>query len=209
MNVRQDQYGWTHIDWELKGVTANQIDWFWSNMEKGFFLWHPIEHDDFFWKIKPKHGAALGAIHVAPQTWADGTKIYPHIRFDDVADLPEKVKDVIVYDHVVVAVGICLFEKDYNPEGAPIAYRLHQWSASDDGVIGMSSAIPVTDDPLEKDRGLVWAKHAGEEVGYWADFLPELYRLFSVVQSPLANPFNSFKVEGSGETLKYVNAARV
>jgi hypothetical protein len=32
--VTQDELG-THLDWELEGVTAVMIDWFWSNLEKG------------------------------------------------------------------------------------------------------------------------------------------------------------------------------
>ena len=35
MKVRQDEKN-THIDWELNGVTALMLDWFWANMEKGF-----------------------------------------------------------------------------------------------------------------------------------------------------------------------------
>jgi predicted esterase YcpF (UPF0227 family) len=57
---------------------------------------------------------------------------------------------------------------------------------------------------LETERGLVWAKHCAEEVGYWQDFLPELYRLWRVVKNPAANPFFSLKVAGEGKSLKYV-----
>jgi hypothetical protein len=38
--VSCDELG-THIAWELEGVFAHPIDWFWSNMKKGFVLWHP------------------------------------------------------------------------------------------------------------------------------------------------------------------------
>ena len=34
-----------HIDWALDGVPARVIDWFWSNMERDFLLWHPEEHE--------------------------------------------------------------------------------------------------------------------------------------------------------------------
>jgi hypothetical protein len=209
MDPIQDARGWTHIDWELTGVTADQIDWFWSNMEKGFFLWHPSEHNDFEWLVPPRDGAALGAIHIAPQTWADGTHIRPHIRFEDVADLPADVKDVLTYDHVVIAAGIALFDKDYFVGKAPIAYRLHQWEKTDSGVRGRSSAIPLNDDPLEKNRGFVWAKHAGEEVANWEVFLPTLHRLYAPVKGKRANPFNSFRTEGKGAMLRYLDAHRV
>ncbi len=48
---------------------------------------------------------------------------------------------------------------------APSAFRLHQWEKTDLGVRGSSSAIPLNDDPLEKNRGFVLAKHAGETEG--------------------------------------------
>ena len=35
----------THINWEHESVMAREIDWFWSNMEKGFILWHPEQRD--------------------------------------------------------------------------------------------------------------------------------------------------------------------
>ena len=41
--VSHDAMG-THIDWEHVGITAHMIDWFWSNMGKGFILWHPAQH---------------------------------------------------------------------------------------------------------------------------------------------------------------------
>ena len=46
----------THIDWAHENVTARQVDWFWSNMEKGFILWHPSQHEPLEWAVPPKHG---------------------------------------------------------------------------------------------------------------------------------------------------------
>jgi hypothetical protein len=209
MNLRQDDKGWTHIDWELDSVTPRMIDWFWNNMEKGFALWHPIEHKAFYWAIPPQDGRALGAIHVAPQRWSDGTLIEPHIRFEDVATLPQDVADLVVYNHCVIAAGIALFKKDYKPDNSVVAYRVHQWEATDSGVRGQSSAVPMKDEPLEGNRAAVWAKHANEEVNYWGDFLPELYRLFTVVKTPEMNPFSSFKVDREGKNVRYVDQKTV
>lgn len=80
-------------------------------MEKGFALWHPIEHTDFYWHTKPMGNQALGKIQVAPQVWSDSTRIKSHIRWDDVATLPEDIRDIIVYYHAVVAAGISLTEE--------------------------------------------------------------------------------------------------
>jgi len=207
MGVRQDESGWTHIDWELEGVTPRMIDWFWSNMEKGFALWHPIEHTDFYWHSRPTNNRFLGKIHVAPQVWSDGRLFRPHIRFDDVATLPEEVRDIVVYDHVIAAVGISLTGENVRDDDPPIAYRIHQWEANDVGVRGMSSAIPAQPDPMETERGLIWAKHCAEEVGYWQDFLPDLYRLWKAVKNPAVNPFSSLKVVREGKSLRYAEVA--
>lgn len=107
---------------------------------------------------------------------------------------------------MVVVAAIALFEKDFKPDNPIIAYRIHQWEKTDSGVKGLSSAVPVSEDPLEgKERGLVWAEHAAEEVANWEVFLPTLYKLYRVVKDrPEANPFHSLKVERTGKKLRYV-----
>ena len=198
MNVRQDEKN-THIDWELNGVTAHMLDWFWANMEKGFYLWHPIEHHEFYWAVPPEEDNIVGSVHVAPQTWGDGQRIEPHIRIEDLATLRKEILDIIVYDHAVVVGAISLTKKDYKPENPVIAYRVHQYESSDLGVRGMSSCVNET---LEK--GMVWSKHASEEVGYWGDFLPQMYQLYRVIDNPKVCPFMSLKVERTGDTVRYV-----
>ena len=203
MGVKQDARGWTHIDWELEDITPRMLDWWWCNMEKGFALWHPIDHGEFYWHIKPTGNKALGAIQVAPQVWSDGTLIRPHIRWDDVATLQEDIKDIIVYDHVVVAAGISMTGENVRDDDPPVSYRIHQWEGTDFGVRGISSAVPIEPEPPE--RGLVWAKHGAEEIGYFRDFLPGLYKLWSAVKNPKINPYFSFKVVREGTSLRYVS----
>jgi len=200
MAIRQDDRNNTHVDWELDGVTPIMIDWFWANMEKGFFLWHPVEHEEFYWVIKPNDKMVIGTIHVAPQTWSDGTRIEPHIRFEDIAELGEDVTDYIVFEHAIVVGALCLKKEDYKPGLPVIAYRIHQWEKTDAGVRGISTCIGET-----REKGLVWSKHAAEEVAYWEDFLPVLYKLYSVVNNPKVCPFCSLKVERNGKKLKYAD----
>ena len=45
----------THIDWKHEGVMAREIDWFWSNMEKGFILWHRNSTKRSDGAVPPKH----------------------------------------------------------------------------------------------------------------------------------------------------------
>jgi hypothetical protein len=90
--VTQDATG-THLDWRHDGVTARMIDWFWSNMEKGFVLWHPTEHEPLTWVVAPQDGDPVGSVHLAPQTWSDGTFQNLYIRFEEPGDVPGAIAD--------------------------------------------------------------------------------------------------------------------
>lgn len=187
--VTQDDRNNTHLNWELEGVTPNMLDWFWANMDKCFYLWHPTEHEEFYWEIKPEYDKVLGTIHVAPQVWGDGSRIEPHIRFEDVATLSKELTDYIIYDHAIVVGAVCLKKSDYK-EGLPVlSYRIHQWEKTDKGVRGISTCIGET-----KEKGMVWSQHADVEVGNWEDFLPQLYKLYKVIKNTRINPFFSLKV---------------
>ncbi len=191
----------THLDWEHEGLTPKMIDWFWSNMEKGFLLWHPDQHEPLEWAIAPKHGNPVGSIHIAPQTWNDGTRQNLYIRFEDLADVPEWVKDYVIYEHCVIAAGLGLGDEALeNPD--PMGYRIHQWEKTDYGVVGKSTAIG-TRKPENEEDGKVWAAHCGEEIGNWGAFLAPLYDLYKVVENTEYNPYADLSVEGSGAELKY------
>ena len=204
-NVWQDAKNWTHIDWELGDVTSQMIDWFWCNMEKCDYLWHPNQHNDFEWmkgySIKELE-TPIKSIHIAPQTGNDGTPIRPYIRIEAIEDVPEEIRAIIKYDHVVIAGGISILGDDVDPNAPVLAYRVHQWQKTDQGLIGMSSGIEAKAN--EADSGLIWAAHACEEVGNWEVFLPDLFRLYKVITRRDICPYYSFKLEGLGKDAKYV-----
>lgn len=202
MRVEVDGKGWVHLFWELEGVTAKMLDWWWCNMEKGFPLWHPEEHKDFYWLKKPRHGNAIGAIQVAPQRWADGRVIKPHIRWEDVAAHEDLLRELILYDHVLVAAALSLTEEDFREDAAPVGFRIHQWEATEGGVRGISTAIPTEAEPTERLRD-VWAQHCAEEIGNFAVFLPKLYSLWRVVKDPEMNPYFCFRVIKDGKGIRY------
>jgi hypothetical protein len=60
-------------------------------MEKGFVLWHPTGHQPLSWVLAPRDGDPVGSVHLAPQTWSDGTFQNLYIRFEDLAAVPEDV----------------------------------------------------------------------------------------------------------------------
>lgn len=198
--VSHDSLG-THIDWALDGVTARQIDWFWSNMEKGFLLWHPEQHEPLSWPVPPKHGNPLGAIHNAPQTWDDGRRQDLFIRFERFEDVPTAILDAICHEHVIIVSGLG-FDEDamHNPD--PLGYRLHQWSKSDAGVTGKSTAAGARK-PETEAEGKIWAAHAAGEIGNWEIFLPQLYTMYKPVTDTCRNLFTDLSVDGSGREARY------
>lgn len=198
--ITQDAMG-THLDWQHEGVTAHMIDWFWSNMEKGFILWHPEQHEPLTWAVPPRHGNPIGAIHIAPQTWNDGRRQNLYIRFERLEDVAPEIRDYIVYDHAIIVGGLGLGEESLiDPQ--PFGYRLHQWEKTDFGVVGKSSGIGTRKQESHAD-GLVWAAHCGEEIGNWGAFLPQLHALYKVVTNTQRNPFTDLSVDGRGRAAAY------
>lgn len=191
----------THIDWKLEDLTARMLDWFWSNIEKGFMLWHPEQHESLEWAVPPRHGNPIGSIHIAPQTWDDGRRQNLYIRFEVLEDVPAEIRDYIVCEHVVIMAGLGLGEECLaKPE--PFGYRLHQWEKTDYGVVGRSSAFGTRRPENEAD-GRIWAAHAAAEVANWAVFLPPVYRLYKVVTDVRRNPYADLSVEGRGRAARY------
>ncbi len=198
--VSHDALG-THLDWQLEGVTARMIDWFWSNMEKGFILWHPEQHEPLEWAVAPQHGNPIGSIHIAPQTWNDGRRQNLYIRFEKLEDVPAEVRDCIVYEHVVIVAGLGLGEECLvRPD--PMGYRIHQWEKADYGVVGKSSGIGTRRKETVED-GKVWAAHCAQEIGNWEVFLPQLHALYKVVKDTRRNPYADLSVEGRGREARY------
>lgn len=199
-NISQDGLG-THIDWKHEGVTARMIDWFWSNMEKCNLLWHPEQHEPLIWAKAPKHGNPIGSVHIAPQTWSDGTRQNLYIRLEDLAVVPPEVKNVIIYEHCAIAGGLG-FGAESLTNKEPMGYRVHQWERTDYGVVGKSSAIGTIKKETAQE-GMIWAAHCIDEIGNWGVFLPQLYALYRVVKNTDYNPFADLSLEGRGRDAAY------
>jgi len=139
---------------------------------------------------------------MAPQVRSDGALIKPCIRWEDVKNLPEEIKSIIVFDYVVVAAAISITGENVDENAPPIGYRIHQWGKTDFGVRGRSTAIPTEAESSERLLN-VWVLHAQEEITNFQAFLPQLYRLWSVVKDPEVNPYFSFKIARKGNKIIY------
>jgi hypothetical protein len=164
-------------------------------------LWHPTEHEPLVWEIAPNKDRFIGAIHIAPQTWSDGTRQNLYIRFEDFNDVPKEVRHCIQLEHCVIVAGLGFgVESLQHPE--PMGYRIHQWQKTDAGVVGKSSGIGRRK-PESPEQGMIWAKHCLEEIGNWATFLPQIYELYKVVKNPDYNPFHDLSLEARGTEARY------
>ena len=122
-------------------------------------------------------------------------------RLQEPADVPDAVAELVTHAHCVIVAGL-----GFGPESLedpdPMGYRVHQWSPTDSGVTGRSSAIGARKSETPED-GLVWAKHCAEEIGNWGVFLPQLYELYKAVPRGARNPFADLSVERRGGSLRY------
>ncbi|MGD9210029.1 MAG: hypothetical protein PVI90_04605 [Desulfobacteraceae bacterium] len=189
------------LEWELENVTPKMIDWFWSNMEKCMLLWHPSQHEPLEWAVAPVHGNPIGSVHIAPQTWNDGTRQNLYIQLLDITKIPSHIQSYITHEHAVVVCCIGMGEEALtNPQHW--GYRIHQWSKADCGVAGSSTAIGALKQENHEDK-LNWADHCEEEIGNWAVFLPSLYSLYQVVTNTKYNPYTDLSVEKKENSIKY------
>lgn len=200
IKVTQDNLG-THVDWKHDGITPKMLDWFWSNMEKMYVLWHPKTHGTLTWPKPPVHGNPVESIHRAPHHYPDGVKQDIYIRIEDLTEVPGEIKDYIIYEHCVVVAGLGLGPESIET-GEPMGYRIHQWEKTDYGVVGKSSAFGAKIKETKED-GLKWAEHCVEEIENWKMFLSQMYDLFKSVANTDTNPFADLTVEGEGRNAKY------
>lgn len=208
--VRQEENGWTHIDWTLRNITPNMLDWHWSNLEKTFFLWNPKDHHGFKWVIQPSKDQFIGCIHQTLQGLEPpGFDINQAmgLKYFDVSIMPENMADVVIYDHVCLVGGVKERQSD-DPLSSVASFRLHQYQSSDEGVIGISSAITpnIPDVKEELDRNLEWTEHAIGELGNFEIFLSDMYRCWSVVENPDLNVFHSLKILKTQTGIRYANS---
>ena len=124
---------------------------------------------------------------------------------EDPNTAPEKVTNLIVYSHCLLAGG---YVQETIDTGQPFSYRLHQWRATDAGVTGRSSAVDAAKQFIPQED-LAWADHAIEEIGNWGVFMPQLYGLYRVVTNTAYNPFADLSVERQDGKVhyKYINSS--
>lgn len=172
----------------LPGVTAEMMDWFWANMEKGYYLWAPGSHRSFRWVDAPAAVGFVKSSHLISETYLDNGPVFGgsgmHIRRLDPAEIFPFTRSLA---HV-----IC--EGTFNEQGELCDANIHMWQDAEGGLDHIDARIintAATEPPdfiaemfrldpveakmqVETDRS--W--HASYEAAMWPRFLPALYGLW-------------------------------
>ena len=205
--------GWIVVDHIIPGVTAEMLDWWWVNMEKGYELWCPDEHKGFRWEVKPPPGGHLGAVQIATESIDYGPVRDIRIEWVDPNLGTQEQKDFWTYEHLLTASATSA-----QPGTQPRVELSHQWEGIPGGCKmrscmhqfrgpppGNSSPGPVMPHPSGKkpsDGG--WRVHNIAEVSTFKAFLPALWGIWQAVPDPVINRQCSLKIKKEGPKIIYI-----
>ena len=204
---------WIVVDHIVPGVTAEMIDWWWVNMEKGYELWCPDEHKGFEWAVKPPLGGHIGAVQIATES-IDYSPVMPiRIEWVDPNLGTEEQKNFWTYEHLLTAAG------PTDPKSGKMSVVLsHQWEAIPGGCKmrscmhgipggppGGARPGPMPPHPSgKKPTGGGWRTHNIAEVSTFKAFLPALWGIWQAVPDPAINRQASLKIMKQGNKIIYV-----
>lgn len=189
----------------LPGVTAEMLDWFWANMEKGYYLWAPGSHKRFNWVREPWKYGFLHSAHKISESVGEGMAVFGgsgvEIQRLDLDWFPFSS----TLDHVIV-------EGVFNGVGEFVDMTVHMWQDRPGGCDHITAAVAsttVTQPPdfvmemLEQDPDShivppSATDHCEYEASRWPVFLPRLYALWEGHPDPTQNVPCDLRVEKTG-----------
>jgi len=205
--------GWIVVDHIIPGVTAEMIDWWWVNMEKGYELWHPDEHKGFKWLVKPPLNGHIGAVQIATEIIDSGPVRDLRIEWVDPNIGTPEQKDFWTYEHLLTA-----GTTGAQPGTKPQVMLSHQWEAIPGGckmrscMHGFGGPLPGSPSSSslppypsgKKPSGGGWRVHNIAEVSTFKAFLPALWGIWQAVPDPSINRQCSLKIKKEGFHIIYV-----
>lgn len=219
LNPEYKEKGWAIcIEGEhfLPGVTSEMIDWFWCNMEKGYYLWAPGSHKRFQWVREPWEYGFTNSKHTSLENMAedhiidlsvaagDGYGMLLYDRYD---------LDIFPFDHCLKHV---IVEGTKDENGHTWMLLAHMWEDVEGGAIHRMVCATET---LELSRKVIRPdefphvkgtknnfEHGEYELSWWPKFLPGLYNVWKDHPDPTQNVMYDLSVEQIGDyKWKYVH----
>jgi hypothetical protein len=205
--------GWIVVDHIIPGVSAEMIDWWWVNMEKGYELWCPDEHKGFRWEVKPPKGGHIGAVQIASESIDYGPVRDLRIEWVDPNLGTQEQKDFWTYEHLLTA-----GTTGSQPGTQPQVVLSHQYEAIPGGCKmrscmhripgpppGSPPPGPLPPHPSgKKPSGGGWRVHNIAEVSTFKAFLPALWGIWQAVPDPAINRQCSLKIKKEGSKIIYI-----
>ncbi len=197
----------------IPGVTAEEIDWFWANMEKCYYLWAPGSHKRFSWVKTPAEYGFEDSIHMISEACepdlavfgGDGVEI-KRLHLTEFYPLTTCLKHV-------------LCEGVFNDLDELVDSTIHLWEDSPEGLLHYTATVSNTKcsmpphfilDILEKDPNPnimpnYATTHEDYEASQWPVFLPTLYKLWKNHPDPSQNVHCNLEVyKGEDGRFHYV-----
>ena len=191
----------------LPGVTAKMLDWWWANMEKGYYLWAPGSHKRFNWVRSPGQHGFLNSAHMISEAMVPEKPVFggSGIQINRV--------DLDCYfftthlSHVIV-------ECVYNAKGEFVDSTVHMWEDCAGGCNHIVAAVAntrcteppafVLEDPTSAPTPEDSAIHSEYEASRWPVFLPTLYGLWEGHPDPSQNVACDLTVEDTPNGIRYI-----
>ena len=174
----------------LAGVTAEMMDWWWANMEKGYYLWAPGATSGSAGSRPPPRWASSKAPTASPRPWWRTSRSFGGdgvvIRRLDLSWFPFTRS----LSHVIV-------EGVFNEKEEFCDCTVHMWEDVPGGVNHLTASVLnsrcsmppafVLECPEANPTDGERAIHAEYEASRWPAFLPALFQLWKGHPDPSQN----------------------
>lgn len=167
----------------ILGVTAEMIDWWWGNLEKGYHLWAPGEHYGFEWIVPPCEVGYEGSVEASYEFDPVHPMVITRVSM-------ENYPYTTCFEHCWIAKGYL---------GPAETTLVHMYEDTEGGILWRTVQIMKESDlRVLKERNICMpdtTSHLQYESGRLRYFLPQLYDLWKDHPDPYQNIHFDLRVE--------------
>ena len=192
----------------LPGVEPEMLDWWWANMEKGYYLWAPAAHKRFNWVRSPGEAGFLASSHMISEAMVPGGPVFG-------GDGVQIFRLGLEYYPFTASLGHVIVEGTFNQKEELCDMTIHMWDGAPGGTVHYTCAIVntrctmppdfVLADPGSAPSDEARAVHAEYEASRWPVFLPTLYRLWAGHPDPSQNVTCDLSVRWQDGKVTYIH----
>ena len=208
LNPMAQEKKWKLGNWSehfLPGVNSDMMDWFWANMEKGYFLWAPGSHKRFNWVREPWKYGFLHSAHMISESVGENNPVFGGNGIQ-INRLP------LSYFPFKKALSHVIVEGVFNDLGEFVDMTVHMWDDCEGGCRHLTAAVASTtthepphfvkemlaEDPDHMPVAPSETDHEEYEAARWPAFLPKLYDLWKDHPDPTQNVECHLEVKETG-----------